>query len=60
MDAAAEERAEAKPSRAIGAPRRGLPVGILTIVVVILLTKAPDKETHELVEHVRYPNLKAA
>jgi cation/acetate symporter len=38
----------------------GLPVGILTIVVVSLLTKAPDKETQELVEHVRYPNLKAA
>jgi NitT/TauT family transport system permease protein len=42
MDAAAEERAEAKPSRAIGAPRRGLPVGILlpaatfAVAVVVL------------------------
>jgi cation/acetate symporter len=36
----------------------GLPIGILTIVVVSLLTKAPDKETQELVEHVRYPNLR--
>jgi cation/acetate symporter len=38
----------------------GLPVGLLTIFVVSLLTPAPDKETQELVEHVRYPNLKAA
>ncbi len=36
----------------------GLPAGLLTIVVVSLLTKAPDKETQELVEHVRYPNLR--
>ena len=36
----------------------GLPIGLLTIVVVSLLTKAPDKETQELVEHVRYPHLK--
>jgi cation/acetate symporter len=36
----------------------GLPIGILTIVVVSLLTKAPDRETQQLVEHVRYPNLK--
>jgi len=38
----------------------GLPIGLLTIVIVSLLTPAPDKETQELVEHVRYPNLKAA
>ena len=38
----------------------GLPIGLLTIFVVSLLTPAPDKETQELVEHVRYPNLKAA
>ena len=38
----------------------GLPIGLLTIVVVSLLTAAPDKETQELVEHVRYPNLKSA
>ncbi|MBY0269493.1 MAG: VC_2705 family sodium/solute symporter [Burkholderiales bacterium] len=36
----------------------GLPIGLLTIVVVSLLTKAPDKETQELVEHVRYPHLR--
>ena len=29
----------------------------LVIIVVSLLTPAPDKETQELVEHVRYPNL---
>ncbi len=38
----------------------GLPIGLLTIVIVSMLTPAPDKETQELVEHVRYPNLKAA
>ncbi len=36
----------------------GLPIGLITIVVVSLLTKAPDKETQELVEHVRYPHLR--
>ncbi|MFN9491104.1 MAG: sodium:solute symporter family protein [Betaproteobacteria bacterium] len=36
----------------------GLPIGILTIVVVSLLTKAPDRETQDFVEHVRYPSLK--
>jgi cation/acetate symporter len=36
----------------------GIPLGILTIIVVSLLTPAPDKQTQELVEHVRYPNLK--
>lgn len=36
----------------------GLPIGLLTIVVVSLLTKAPDRETQELVEHVRYPHLR--
>ena len=36
----------------------GLPIGLATIVIVSLLTKAPDRETQELVEHVRYPNLK--
>jgi cation/acetate symporter len=42
---------------AISAGVFGLPVGIITIFVVSLLTPAPDKETQELVEHVRYPNL---
>ncbi len=36
----------------------GLPVGLLTIIVVSLLTAPPSKEVQELVEHVRYPNLK--
>ena len=34
----------------------GIPVGILTIIVVSLLTPQPDKQTQELVEHVRYHN----
>jgi cation/acetate symporter len=36
----------------------GLPVGLLTIFIVSLLTSPPSKEVQELVEHVRYPNLK--
>jgi cation/acetate symporter len=36
----------------------GLPVGILIIFVVSLLTAPPSKKVQELVEHVRYPNLK--
>jgi cation/acetate symporter len=36
----------------------GVPIGILTIFVVSLLTKAPDAETQELVDHVRYPAIK--
>ncbi len=36
----------------------GVPVGIAVIVIVSLLTPAPGKETQELVEHVRYPDLK--
>ncbi len=36
----------------------GLPVGLLTIWIVSLLTSPPPKEVQELVEHVRYPNLK--
>ena len=35
----------------------GVPIGIITIVVVSLLTPTPSKEVQELVEHVRYPNL---
>ncbi len=35
----------------------GVPLGVLVIIVVSLITPAPDKETQELVEHVRYPNL---
>jgi cation/acetate symporter len=36
----------------------GLPAGLLTIIIVSLLTPAPERETQELVEHVRYPNLR--
>jgi cation/acetate symporter len=36
----------------------GLPAGLLTIIVVSLLTPAPSKEVQDLVEHVRYPHLK--
>jgi len=36
----------------------GIPAGIITMVVVSLLTKAPDKKIQELIEHVRYPHLK--
>ncbi len=36
----------------------GLPASMLTIIIVSLLTAAPDRETQELVEHVRYPNLR--
>jgi len=33
----------------------GIPAGFLTIVVVSLLTPAPDAATQAMVEHVRYP-----
>jgi cation/acetate symporter len=36
----------------------GVPVGIAVILIVSLLTPAPSRETQELVEHVRYPDLK--
>ena len=36
----------------------GLPIGLLTIIIVSLLTPEPDKQTQELVEHVRYPHLR--
>jgi cation/acetate symporter len=35
----------------------GLPLGLITIVIVSLLTSPPSKAVQELVEHVRYPNL---
>jgi cation/acetate symporter len=38
----------------------GVPIGFAIIILVSLVTPAPSKETQELVEHVRYPNLKAA
>ena len=36
----------------------GVPLGFLVIVVVSLLTPPPASATQDLVEHVRYPNLK--
>jgi cation/acetate symporter len=38
----------------------GVPLGFLVIVVVSLLTAAPKADVQELVEHVRYPNLRPA
>ena len=38
----------------------GVPLGFLVIIVVSLLTAPPRKDTQELVEHVRYPDLKPA
>jgi len=42
---------------AISAGVFGVPVGLATIIIVSLLTPAPEREVQELVEHVRYPNL---
>jgi cation/acetate symporter len=36
----------------------GLPASMITIIIVSLLTPAPEKEIQELVEHVRYPHLR--
>ena len=38
----------------------GVPIGFAVIIIVSLITPAPKRETQELVEHVRYPNLKSA
>ena len=38
----------------------GVPLGFAVIILVSLVTPAPSRETQELVEHVRYPNLRAA
>ncbi len=35
----------------------GVPAGLLAMIVVSLLTPAPDRQTTDLVEHVRYPRL---
>ena len=35
----------------------GVPLGFIVIIVVSLLTPAPEKEVQDLVEHVRYPSL---
>jgi cation/acetate symporter len=36
----------------------GIPLGFAVIIIVSLLTPASDKETQELVDHVRYPQLR--
>jgi len=42
----------------ISAGMIGLPVGLITIVIVSLLTGEPDKKVQEMVDHVRYPHLR--
>jgi cation/acetate symporter len=36
----------------------GVPAGIVALVIVSLLTPAPDKQVQDFVEHCRYPNLR--
>jgi cation/acetate symporter len=36
----------------------GVPLGFAVIVIVSLLTKAPGAKVQELIEHVRYPQLR--
>ena len=36
----------------------GVPIGFLVIILVSLVTPAPKREVQDLVEHVRYPNIK--
>ncbi|WP_349744955.1 sodium:solute symporter family protein [Roseateles cavernae] len=36
----------------------GVPLGFAVIIIVSLITPAPSKDTQELVEHVRYPDLR--
>ncbi|WP_372826489.1 sodium:solute symporter family protein [Polaromonas sp.] len=38
----------------------GVPVGLAVIILVSLVTPAPSRKIQELVEHVRYPTLRAA
>ncbi|WP_295645656.1 VC_2705 family sodium/solute symporter [uncultured Methylibium sp.] len=42
----------------ISAATFGVPVGFAVIILVSLFTPAPNKKVQELIEHVRYPNLK--
>jgi len=43
----------------IAAGAFGVPAGMFTLIVVSLLTPPPDAEAQNLVEHCRYPHLKA-
>ena len=36
----------------------GVPTGIATMIVVSLLTSAPEQKVQEMVDHVRYPHLR--
>jgi cation/acetate symporter len=36
----------------------GVPLGFAILIIVSLITPAPKREVQELVEHVRYPNLR--
>ncbi|NJS36087.1 MAG: cation acetate symporter [Brachymonas sp.] len=38
----------------------GVPVGFALIILISLVTPAPNAKVQQLIEHVRYPNLKAA
>jgi cation/acetate symporter len=38
----------------------GVPVGFAIIILVSLITPAPNRKIQELVEHVRYPHLRSA
>ena len=36
----------------------GVPVGLAVMIIVSLITPAPDAKTQDLIEHVRYPHLR--
>jgi cation/acetate symporter len=38
----------------------GVPLGFALVILVSLVTPGPDKKTQELIEYVRYPDLKSA
>ncbi len=38
----------------------GVPVGFAVMIIVSLVTPAPNAKVQELIEHVRYPSIKAA
>jgi cation/acetate symporter len=44
--------------QAISAGLWGVPMGFVVIIIVSMLTPAPNRDIQELIEHVRYPNLK--
>ena len=54
QDRETDDRDEVEP---ISAGLFGVPLGFAVIIIVSLITPAPKKETQELVEHVRYPDL---